>query len=388
MSLIIRVEDFGSKFGRMIYFLRSADIAINSRLQRYQNALDERNVPYKAIYWDRNIAPRAPGSDREIPYTNAAAFGRRFALASKFLAFNRFVFAELWRRRREVNVVHAVDFDTAMPAMLFSILGRKPLVYDLYDSFVDSRMITGPLRWTINLLEKFVIARASLVIIADPIRTAQHPHIADKKLLVIENVPMEKTEYKRTSPGSKEKLKLGYLGTLEPYHRGLEDVLSVLGKLPFVEFHVGGAGSLEPMVRQSQEQGANLVFHGAMDHRDGMQLMANCDIMLGLYYDSVPNHRWAAPNKYFEHLMLGIPLLTSIHTPPGAKVSSNETGWAVPDGAAPIGEALIAAFENPVERKKRGTNARNIWEKLYANYHDEAIGTNYVERVRGLTASK
>src|SRR5690606_16441899 len=120
--------------------------------------------------------------------------------------------------------------------------------------------------------------------------------------------------------------RIGYFGVLEPRHRGLEDLLSVAAGRTDVELHFAGYGGLEETVASFASKYPNIHYHEPMDSSAGLSLMAQMHVIAGLYYLSVPNHAFAAPNKYFEHLMLGRGLLTNENTAPGRKVQALSTG--------------------------------------------------------------
>jgi hypothetical protein len=374
---------------KAIYFLRSADVAIDSRLRRYQLALERTGQRFRSIYWHRGAPEKNSQISSTIRYVTNTGFGQRQATMFAFALFNLFILRNLWRNRRDIDAVHAVDLDTVLPAALFCRISGIPLIYDLYDSFIDSRSITGVLRAVFDRMERWAIGQARLVIIADPSRLEQHPPISDAKLLVIENVPvvqeLSKIDKSQRADGY---LRLGYMGTLEAYGRGLEDVCAAVKRLPFATFDVVGAGALEQRMIARAAACSRITFHGPKEHAEGMRIIGETDILVGLYYALVPNHAFAAPNKYYEHLLLGMPMLTSKNTPPGAKVLANKTGWAVDDNEASIAAALTEAHEHPELIATYGTRAKKLWQRNYADYFKHHILGTYCERVALLNANR
>ncbi len=369
----------------MILFLRSSDIGIDSRLRRYCRALRCAGLSHAALIWDRNGKALGDGKTPEIRYSVIQTKGGRAVIGRHLLGLNLFALRTMIKRRKYISLVHAVDLDTALAAYLFNLISGTPYVYDVYDHYPDSRGIVGWLRKVMNWLENCVIARASRVILADAARTAQHGPIPPERLMIVQNVP----DFAPLPPSRKGEaavvnlhLKIGYLGTLEPKFRGLEDVLAVVKANPGLELHIAGAGALEPAVAEAAARSKRVIFYGALAHGDGMEMLARCDVVLGLYYANVPNHKFAAPNKYFEHLLLGKPMLTSVNTPPGAKVLRDNTGWVVADNAEAIAEALTEMQCNPARLRKCGEAASRLWHKHYASYFEQTIVGDYVDTVR------
>jgi glycosyltransferase involved in cell wall biosynthesis len=366
----------------VIVFLRSSDIGIDAKLRRYARALRTAGFNHMAIFWDRDASVLGDDEIPSLRYKTRGGSAGKSSTAFRLIGLNLFVMRQLWQKRKSIGLVHAVDFDTAIPAWLFSKLTGKPFIYDIYDHYPDSRGVKDWLRLPFDWLEARIISAASLVILADECRIAQHGPIPERKRMVIENVPDAVQQPCAGQPGQDGSLRVGYLGTLEPRYRGIEDLFDAVRSMDNVTLHIAGAGALEPHVRAWAAEMPNVEFHGAMPHEKGLDLLASCDVIAGLYYQDVPNHRYAAPNKYYEHLLLGKPLLTSLGTPPGQKVTTDDSGWAVEDGAEPIRAALVEALERPELLERKGQNAAQIWQQRYASYYAQAIEGTYVRAVK------
>ena len=365
----------------MILFLRSSDIGIDARLRRYARALAPSGIAHAALFWDRGEASVSETGIRAIRYRAPAGYASRAGTGLRLIGLNLFALRRMWRMRRELTLVHAVDLDTAASALALRLLAGVPYVYDIYDSYPDSRGLTGWVRRPFDWLERKVIARAAMVIIADECRVAQHQPIPPERLMIVENVPdAPRPDRTPTAPGAA--LRIAYLGTLEARYRGLEDMLALVEEREELEFDIGGAGALESLVREAAARCPRIRFHGPMAHDAGLAMMGRCDLILGLYYADVPNHRFAAPNKYFEHLLLGRPLLTSTHTPPGDKVAAFATGWASDDGKQALSATLDAMLADRAQLRLRGENAARLWDGQFADYFARAIAGDYVTAVQ------
>ncbi len=377
--------------GFVILFLRSSDIGIDSRLRRYCRGLRAANIPHSALFWNRDGSARGDALIPDVRFVASRHDAGRFTMLLTLLKLNAFALRHMWRNRKAVRLVHAVDLDTVLAAWLFNWLTGTPYIYDIYDNYPDSRGLSGMARKPIDWLEASVIRRAALVILADATRTAQHAPIDPAKLMIVENVPdIDRATLPQgtRSPAQGAPLRIGYLGTFDPQYRGLEDIITVTRANGQVELHLAGFGALEPYLEEQAAACPRIHLHGAMDHAEGLALLANCDIILGLYYLDVPNHRFAAPNKYYEHLLLGKPLLTSLGTPPGSKVRAHDTGWAVADGAGPLSVAVAEALKQPERNAAMGARASALWQRDFSHYFEEAIAGDYAAAVRRLMAHR
>lgn len=369
----------------MRLFVRSIEVATDARLKRYAQALERRSHAYQVLFWQRQPAVEESPNSRYMAFRYAAPTGARWGNLAGLVAWNWHIARTIWRLRYTLDSIHAVDLDSALTALCCGKLLKLPVIVDFYDSYPDSRGLRGAAAAMARNLEGWMAARADLAIIADPGRLTQHGIRSEANLLVVENVPA--TEWAADEIDDEMPLTLGYLGNLEARHRGIEDFLGIVAGDPRLRLVIAGAGALEHQVRAAAEACGRIEFHGPVEHSTGMALMSRCHVILGLYYLSAENHRFAAPNKYYEHLLLGRPLLTSRGTPPGAKVEEHRTGWAVEDGAEPLKRLLDALTGDRPEVRAAGARARELWEERYSSYVVEQIDGQYVSKTAAIERS-
>ncbi|KGD93906.1 hypothetical protein JL37_13110 [Achromobacter sp. RTa] len=365
----------------MIFFIRSYIADFDARMGKYFDALSEAGVGFRFIGWNKDgrQVPDRPGFHY---FSRRARLGAGWRNAVALLQWNTHVFRRLVKERRSVSVVHAVDLDAGFSSWLFCLMFRRPLVLDLYDKYTAVRGIGGFAGKALDFLERTIARSAALTIIASADRFSQHGlEPGDSKVLVLENVPSA-----AVAPlvpwQAKKPWNIGYFGVLESRHRGLEDLLAACRGRPDVRLHVAGYGHLAPQFSAAAEAGSNVHYYGAMESEAGLGLMAKMDVIVGMYYLSVPNHRYASPNKYYEHLMLGRPLLTTAGTPPGARVEQDVSGWAVAEGEASLTQWLDGL--DPEAVMKRGRRAAQVWDERYASYYRSHYCGEYVMRIRML----
>ena len=87
------------------------------------------------------------------------------------------------------------------------------------------------------------------------------------------------------------------------------------------------------------------------------------DIVFAMYCKIKSNHIYAAPNKYYEAMLLGKPLITTKGTLPGKKVESNGTGWAVEEDVEAL-KSLLGGLKKD-EIKEKGKKALRLWKEKY-----------------------
>lgn len=382
--------------GAMLY-VRSQLVATDGRLVRYLSFMKTKQLSYRVFCWDRTASEHSlsdEGTHTDY-FTLPAHSGSRYANVLKLIRWNLAVFVYCVKNRNKIGKVQCADFDSVLPCFLFSKLFSRPLVFDSYDRYSDSRVIGYPLKYLVDRLETYIMHKADFAILPSERRITQYQLQSTKNLLIIENVPLFGSSATPGTQDKSEKLNtvmqavtasrsqiravVSYVGILEPKVRGLEHALNCAASMPDLVFIIAGAGPLDSLISRYANEHPNIYFLGALDYALAEQIMSFSDLHLGLYYLSNPNHKYAAPNKYYEHLYFGKPLLTSAHTPPGLLVEQWATGFTIGDTEDELRQFLSAL--DPLLLKTRGEQARSRWQKYYANYYQETFEKRYREVV-------
>lgn len=209
------------------------------------------------------------------------------------------------------DTIHVVNFDTAKPAFKAARKYKKKVVYDIFDYYADSYNAPGIVKSCIRNIENGYISKADMTIICSEERTKQIEGTDPKKLIVVENTPedIEVRDDFELAPGSDPlKPKVVYAGMLV-FDRFLKETAEVMKSRTDIEWHVAGYGVLRPFIEECAASSDNIFYYGPLPYDDILSLEKKCDIMTALQDPSVPNNRYSAPNKFYEALMLGKPII-------------------------------------------------------------------------------
>lgn len=346
-----------------IIFLRSQLPKTDSRLQRYLHAIVVFNKESIVVGWDRS--GHAAPEYNEVLYQKKARIGGGWRNLASLICWNWFLARKLWLLRGKYSVIHAVDLDTITPAILFAKLFRKRVIFDIYDKYTDSRQFPKILRFIADSIERFCAAHVDNLILADECRCKQLQLSPTENIVILENIPASTSIIRNHRDGTSKRI-LAYVGILEPVHRGLEDLLQVVSERSDVLLLIAGDGGLRSIVEEYANNHNNIHYFGAVDQHGAIEILSGCDIQIGLYYKTIRNHFFAAPNKYYEHLMMGKPLLTTSGTPPGLKVEELNTGYSINEGKESLRNWLNDINDEQILSK--GANASGLWERKYSDY--------------------
>lgn len=356
-----------------VLLLRSIPLQRDSRSSKMAAAYASHGWQVTPLIWSRG---EADDNDGAIVCTAKGGYGDRFKGLAARLRWMAFITREMIRHRRRYDVVHAVDFDTAIIAVPLGFLLRKPVVYDAFDS-IGAILGEGRIANWLMVAERAFIRASAVAIFPDQIRLEQYGITSRENVTIISNVPdavpgTAMTNDDVPAASGSRPLRCVYVGTLEARHRGLEYIAGICRALPGkVEFVVGGTGQLEPLLATQNNEIDNLQYVGRLDYGDALDLMRSADILYGPYLLSAPAHRYASPNKLYEHLMLGKPIITNTGIPPARVVEEARSGFLF-DGSIESLKALLRELDEDACREA-GKRARACWDERYATLRQREL---------------
>ena len=293
----------------------------------------------------------------------------------RFLAHLR---AWLIKNRRTYDIVHAFDFDTGFVASKYAKMFNKKFVYHILDYYVASHDLRKTvLEKPICKLENSVINGADATIICTEKRKEQIAGSVPKRLAVIHNTPstaqLKQCAHKTQQTG---RIKIVYVGILEP-SRLLREIAAAISENTTLEFHVAGFGTLESFFIEQAQAYENIYFYGKLTYDHTLSLEKECDIMLAIYDPTIDNHRFAAPNKFYESLMLGKPVIMVHDTGMSEIVAENE-----------IGECIAFSKEGFIDGVNRLLKRKEAWpligDRMKEIYRDRYCWDEMERRLLGL----
>ncbi len=88
-------------------------------------------------------------------------------------------------------------------------------------------------------------------------------------------------------------------------------MIEVVRHHPEWTLDIGGFGGDEEEIKSEAKKLPNVRFHGRMSYEEALALMAQADVLFATYDPRIPNHRYSSPNKVFEAMMLGKPIIVA-----------------------------------------------------------------------------
>lgn len=292
----------------------------------------------------RSVLP-APWVRRALP---AALYRLAF-----FASFVRAI------RAQRPDVVHAHDAAMLLPGLVGARVVGARLIYDSHELATSVPYRDRAWAWFVASIERLAIRRAAAVItvsdgIADELVARYRLR---RRPTVLRNVSaLEEGPAGSDGGGLRGHLDASASIVLHQgapaVDRGCEALIGALAHLP-PEVHVVFLGSGEPAFaaelvdlaqRLGVEDRVRLVDSVGLD-----ELLAwtrEADVGVALLEDTCLNHRLALPNKLFEYLAAGVPVVVSDLPELRRIVNHYNIGWtATPGDARAIAEAIGRALD-------------------------------------------
>ena len=286
-----------------------------------------------------------------------------------------------WKAGRKFNahVYYTNDLDTLLAGVLCSGASRI-LIHDAHelwpDQFIGMGIYRSPAIAWMRILERLLIRRAEIVFtvnefIAEVMQKRyriEKPHVV-LNLPAVDPLKPGKTPRKTGSP------KVALYQGLYTSQRGLENVIRACEFLENdVVLVLRGSGPTEQQLRAIAKPFGNCSFEAPVKMSETVTAAAQtADVGLVSYLPVNINNYFASPNKLFEYIQAGLPVVSSDLPFLRSIIAGNEIGLLFDprdpgDIAAKINmatrDAMLAIFRANVNRVQRRYRWDEEQEKL------------------------
>jgi glycosyltransferase involved in cell wall biosynthesis len=280
--------------------------------------------------WDRQRDFKPAETCEDINYIKFGLRAGFYSLGTlfKLVLFQWWLFFKLMTTR--CDIIHAVDLDTGLPGLLAARLKGKKFVYQCLDPYYA----VLPERWPQVLagiarrLENCLISRADLFVITDMLRMPQHEGAKPRQVVEVANVPL--LPQIEPAPSLTDVFTVGYLGSLVE-GRNLLTMIEACGELENqgIRLVIGGFGPLEKEVESYAENRSNVSFRHWLPYQEMLKEESEFDLFFHITDPNSESQKWVSPNKLFEAMAFGKPIIVGEGTLAASRVKSFGNGLAV-----------------------------------------------------------
>jgi glycosyltransferase involved in cell wall biosynthesis len=267
--------------------------------------------------------------------------------------------------RLDPDVIHAHDAAMLMPGLLGARLTGARLVYDSHELASSVPYRERAWAWFVTAIERAVVPRCAAVItVSDGIAARlRERYRLPATPTVVRNVSALQPG---GSGGLRQQLGVGsddpvvlHQGAPAP-DRGCEVLVDAVAMTDGV--HLAFLGDPEPgygerLLARIRERGIEerVSLLPSVPLNDLLAWTGEADVGVTLLQDSCENHRLALPNKLFEYIAAGVPVVASALPETQALVDRYGVGWCVePADVGALASALEVALRERANGDRRG----------------------------------
>ena len=224
-------------------------------------------------------------------------------------------------RSKNYDIIHCNDLSALPVGVIVKIVFSKKvkIVYDAHECETEVQGLHGAWKIIVKIAERILIGRADAVItVSDAIADKYAKDYSITKPSLVLNCPQSERIashdiFRRKFGISKETNIFLYQGGFG-YGRGIEIIIDAFvvsqGKGNQAVVFMGD-GPLSPQVLAAAENYPNIFFQDAVPYKDLLAHTSSADFGILFYENTCLNHYYCSPNKLFEYLMAGLPIVAS-----------------------------------------------------------------------------
>ncbi|MGB0917392.1 MAG: glycosyltransferase [Flavobacteriales bacterium] len=246
----------------------------------------------------------------QLPFERGPLFYASYNLA---LCFNLLI--------RKSNLLFSNDLDTLLPNFLVSRIIGKKLIYDSHEFFTEvPELVNRPKVQSVwRKLESWILPKLENTLTVNASIAKLYNQAYGCKMLVVRNIPTVsnqsvpvKTKGQLLLPEEKKLIILQGSGI--NIDRGAEEAVEAMKYLEDAVLIIIGSGDVIPSLKKYVvEEGLQekVIFKDRMPYSEMMAHTKLADLGLTLDKDTNINYKFSLPNKIFDYVHAGIPVLAS-----------------------------------------------------------------------------
>lgn len=274
----------------------------------------------------------------------------------------------------KVDLIFANDLDTLPAAYLAAKMKGVKLLYDTHEYYTETPELTQRpfVQKTWKKIENWIFPRLTTVITVNHSIANLYNQQFKKNLHVVRNIPLT---YTPTTIKTRQELQLPVdkkiiliQGTGINVDRGAEEACLAMQYLSDVVLLIVGNGDVIPHLKKitvAHDLQDKIIFQPKMPFQELRQYTLNSDLGLTIDKGSNINYLFSLPNKLFDYIHAGIPVLSSALIEIKTIIDHYQIGYFIPNhDPMAIAEVIKDIFDDPASYQKHKDNTRQAKKEL------------------------
>ncbi|MFL7023343.1 glycosyltransferase family 4 protein [Enterovibrio norvegicus] len=295
---------------------------------------------------------------------------------------------KIYQKAIDINckLYHIHDPELIPIGLMLKRKGYK-VIFDAHED-VPKQLLSKPYlnRFTSSMLSKVFLLFEKMVMKHFDCVVAATPSIANKqlayneKVIEINNFPLPGELSDDKPDWALKKNKVCYIGGMSRI-RGIQEIVDAMAHCTATtQLSLAGKTNDKTLIGdiKSSKGWNNVEELGFIDRNQARELL--CESMAGIVtFLPLPNHIDAQPNKMFEYMSAGIPIIASNFPLWNEIVEGNDCGICVdPENPSEIAKAIDFIIANPDIAKQKGENgSRAVNNKYNWDIEENKLYTAY-----------
>ena len=342
--------------------------AIDPAIYKIADTVFKNGYDVKLLIWDRDGCSTPKANYRIDRFLQKAPYDN-FTKVLLHLPF-WMAYEFIYLLRDSPAIIQASDLDTLIPAIMVKFLKKAKVCYIIYDFTAENIPPGMPsfIKKFVAGAEKLAIGFTDALFLVDECRYPQIEGAKVRSLSYIYNSPPDGSSLNKISASDNDgKITIFYAGIIHK-SRGIEYMIKALESFEDVHLVIAGTGPSADLFASLPASLKNKIeYVGHLPYDKVIESSMKADILFAFYDPAIPNNKYASPNKLFEAMMCGKPIIINSGIAAGDIVREEECGVLVPYGDVDAIVKKIAELKDNKEyREMLGKNGRAAYEKKYS----------------------
>lgn len=267
----------------------------------------------------------------------------------------------------KVDLIFANDLDTLPAAFLAAKIKGVKLIYDTHEYYTETpELTTRPsVQKVWKRIEGLIFPSLTTIITVNKSIAQLYEKQYNKKIAVVRNIPLSYTpellKSRLTLNLPVDKRIIIIQGTGINVDRGSVEACLAMQYLDDVVLLIVGKGDVIPVLKKTTAENNlqdKVIFKEKMSFQELRQYTMNCDLGLTIDKGTNINYLYSLPNKLFDYIHAGIPILSSELVEIKAIIDHYQIGYFIsnhnPEGIAQVIKAIFEDNET-YQRIKNNT---------------------------------